>query len=239
MEQNQVGEKVVAEFAELSEAGNSALDLSTRETAVLPQSGCSTALENVNGNAVSVYIYAIGRIEPRFPTLAAEKEYAQAVGRANTKGQTDLQIKHSILSQKQNRYLARQMCWVMTIEGLETYILKPRHSGDLDMLIEAIRSVPNRNDVDIVIGSKGPIAPPEMCNGLMVPIVFFDQIYSFDVDSLIKSIPRPEKKEAKDFEPAATELFERIMQMADNAGASDEHRALNYLAVRYITRSIP
>jgi hypothetical protein len=28
-------------------------------------------------------------------------------------------------------------------------------------------------------------------------------------------------------------LFDRIMQMADNAGATDEHRALNYLAVRY------
>ena len=25
----------------------------------------------------------------------------------------------------------------------------------------------------------------------------------------------------------------RIMQMADNAGATDDHRALNYLAVRY------
>jgi hypothetical protein len=30
-------------------------------------------------------------------------------------------------------------------------------------------------------------------------------------------------------------LFDRIMQMADNAGATDEHRALNYLAVRYPT----
>src|SRR5215472_15911206 len=29
------------------------------------------------------------------------------------------------------------------------------------------------------------------------------------------------------------ELFDRIMQMADNAGATDEHRALNYCAVRY------
>jgi len=28
-------------------------------------------------------------------------------------------------------------------------------------------------------------------------------------------------------------VFGRIMQMADNAGATDEHRALNYLAVRY------
>ncbi|MGH8627538.1 MAG: hypothetical protein ACREYC_20475 [Gammaproteobacteria bacterium] len=72
-----------------------------------------------------------------------------------------------------------------------------------------------------------------MCNGLVVPIVSVDQIYSFDVDSLIQSIPKPEGMAKKDFEPAADELFMRIMQMADNAGAIDEHRALNYLAVRY------
>src|SRR6266568_6140678 len=72
-----------------------------------------------------------------------------------------------------------------------------------------------------------------MCNGLMLPIVAFDQIYSFDRDALIKAIPRPENVTAKEFEPAAGELFDRIMQMADNAGATDEDRALNYLAVRY------
>src|SRR5262249_40591421 len=59
------------------------------------------------------------------------------------------------------------------------------------------------------------------------------QIYSFDRPALIKSIPRPEKTSAKEFEQAAEALFDRIMQMADNAGATDEHRALNYLAVRY------
>jgi cyclic patellamide precursor peptide PatG len=80
---------------------------------------------------------------------------------------------------------------------------------------------------------RGPIAPPERCSGLMIPIVAFDQIYSFDRDSLIKSIPRPAKTTAKDFEPKANELFDRIMLAADNAGATDEHRALNYLAVRY------
>jgi hypothetical protein len=31
----------------------------------------------------------------------------------------------------------------------------------------------------------------------------------------------------------AGELFDRVMQLADNAGATDQHRALNYLAVRY------
>jgi hypothetical protein len=31
----------------------------------------------------------------------------------------------------------------------------------------------------------------------------------------------------------SNEVLERIMLLADNAGSTDEHRALNYLAVRY------
>jgi hypothetical protein len=127
----------------------------------------------------------------------------------------------------------RQLCWVLTIEGLDTYIVHPRDPGDLDLLVEALRPTPRLTDVDVIVGVRGPIAPPGMCNGLMVPMVLFNQIYSFDVDALIKSIPRPEKVTAKDFGAVAEELFHRIMQMADNAGATDEHRASNYLAVRY------
>jgi hypothetical protein len=183
--------------------------------------------------AIPSYVYAIGRIEPRFPLASVEKEFAQATGRAETAGLTDRQAFQNVLSQRQNRYLSRQLCWVMTIEGLETYILTPRDPGDLDLLVEALRPNPTPMDLDVVIGMKGPIAPPELCNGLLVPIVFFDQIYSFDRDALIKAIPPPEKTSPEEFAPAAAELFDRIMQMTDNAGATDEHRALNYLAVRY------
>ena len=154
-------------------------------------------------------------------------------GEPGTAGLTDRQSLHAVLSERQNRYLARQLCWVLTIEGLETYLLRPRDPSDLDLLVEAVRPAPRPTDVDVVIGVRGPIAPPEMCNGLMVPIVAFDQLYSFDVDALIKAIPRPENIEEEQFGPAAEEVFGRIMQMADNAGATDEHRALNYLAVRY------
>jgi PatG Domain len=179
------------------------------------------------------YVYALGRIEPRFPSLALEKEFTQATGRAETTGLTDRQTLYTVLSERHNRYLARQLCYVLTIEGLETYILQPRDSVDFELLIEAVRPAPRPTDVDVVIGVRGPIAPPELCNGLMVPIVGFDQIYSFDIDALMQSIPRPEQIAAEQFAPAAEELFMRIMQMADNAGATDEHRALNYLAMRY------
>jgi hypothetical protein len=138
-----------------------------------------------------------------------------------------------VMSERQNRYLARQLCWVMTIEGLETYILVPRDPADVDLLVEALRATPSPMDLDVVIGVQGPIAPPDMCNGLMVPIVVFDQIYSFDRVALIKAIPKPKTMSAEVFAPAAEELFDRMMQTTDNAGATNEHRALNYLAMRY------
>src|SRR5215467_4139191 len=154
---------------------------------------------NTSGGMTNAYVYAIGRIEPRFPRLAVEKEFAQVTGRTETAGLTDRQVLHTVLGQRQNRYLARQLCWVMTIEGLETYILQPRDPADLDLLIETVRPRPGPADLDAMIGVRGPIAPVEMCNGLMVPVVVFDQIYSFDRDSLIKAIPRPEKTPAKEF----------------------------------------
>jgi len=179
------------------------------------------------------YVFALGSIQPRFPLLSVEKEFAQVVGRAGTVGLTDRQALHAVLSSRQNRYLVRQLCWVLTIEGIETYLLQPRDPTDFDLLVDAIRPTPKASDVDVVIGVRGPLAPPELCNGLVVPVVGFSQIYSFDMPSLIDSIPRPDTIEKDRFKVASEELFSRIMQVADNAGATDEHRALNYLAVRY------
>jgi hypothetical protein len=206
---------------------------------ISPQSGGGTcgcggsAGLSPSGTGIVSYVYAIGRVEARFPNLAAEKEFAQATGRTDTAGKTDQQTFHAVLSKRENRYLIRQLCWVLSIQGLETYLLQPRDPADIDLLVEAIRPAPSPNDIDVVIGLRGPIAPPEMCNGLMIPIVAFDQIYSFDHDALIKAIPKPEKISAAQFGPAAEELFARIMQLTDNAGATDEHRVLNYLAMRY------
>jgi len=226
----------------LTTTSASGIDAPAGADAVVPQAcptcgtipGAGKVMPAANGAAASpAYVYAIGHIEPRFPRISVEKEFAQALGRDKTAGLTDRGALQAALSKPENRYLVRQLCWVMTIEGLETYILVPRDPVDLSLLVEALRPTPQPWDLDCVIGVQGPIAPPEMCNGLMVPIVVFDQVYSFDRDSLIKAIPKPEKTTAKEFAPAAEELFDRIMQMADNAGATDANRALNYLALRY------
>jgi hypothetical protein len=226
MEANHLSETM--DQAALIEAAN----LTNTPTVPAKQTTCGGGASHDSSAPIS-YVYALGKIEPRFPRLSLEKEFAQATGRAETIGLTDRETLHKVLSQPQNRYLVLQLCWVLTVEGMETYILHPRDSAAYDLLVEALRPIPRPTDVDVVIGMRGPIAPPDHCNGLMVPLVVFNQLYSFDVDSLLKSIPRPKQIPKEDFSKAAEELFVRLVQLTDNAGATHEHRALNYLAVRY------
>jgi hypothetical protein len=238
MEQSEGVEQSTNQLVEENTGAGPASSLSTDNRSkplIFPQSrnGECSCGGGMASTAPPAYVYTLGRVGWRFPNQSVEKEFAQATGRAETAGLTDRQAIYTVLSQRQNRYLVRQLCWILSIEGLDTYILVPRDPADLDLLVESVRPAPSPMDVDVVIGMRGGIAPPELCNGLMVPIVAFDQIYSFDRNALIQSISRPETISAEQFTPAAEELFDRLMQMADNAGATDEHRALNYCAVRY------
>jgi hypothetical protein len=200
--------------------------------------GC--ACNNKSNNMIpKQYVYAIGKVIHRFPNKSVEMELIQAIGRipeGETKTLTNPEVAHKILTDPNNRYIARQICYILTIEGLETYILVPNDPLDFDRLVQALRPAPAVGaDIDVIIGRRGPMAPPEMCNGLVVPIVIVDQIYSFDRDTLMNAIPKRKEKGASEdqFRKTADAVFNHLIQIADNAGAIDEHRALNYLAVRY------
>lgn len=184
-------------------------------------------------SASNTPVYAIGKVEWQFPNDSAEKELAQAIEREKSTGMTDREAMYALLSQRRNRYLVRQLCWILTIKGLATYILMPRNSADYSLLVETVRLDPSPVGLDVVVGLRGPLAPPDLCNGLAIPVVVFDQTHSFDRDSLIRSTPRPEAMSAEEYTSAAEELFDRIVQLAGNAGATDEYRALNYCVVRY------
>jgi hypothetical protein len=71
-----------------------------------------------------------------------------------------------------------------------------------------------------------------MCNGLLLPVVMFDQLYSFDRDTHFQGLPHPKGVKGDEFTATAAEVLERILAVTDNAGATDAHRAMNYLAVR-------
>lgn len=184
-----------------------------------------------NKSAPQSFVYAIGKISPKFPTRAIEREFAQVVGRSATSGLADMQLMHEILAKRENRYLARSMCWVLAVEGIETYIVTTRDASDMDLLIASLPKRGGNDDVDVVIGRLGPLANPQQCNGLILPLVLLSQSYSFDVETLLEAVC--ENKADDRLRSASQDLFTRIRQISDNAGSTDEHRALNYLTVRY------
>lgn len=215
---------------------NSAEFIQAQETAQAPQTAekdCPTCGNSGNSFGRDAYVYALGKIQPRFSSLSLEKEFLQVAADPEFSGLTGNQLMAKILTKPTHRYLARHLCWVFTIQGIDTYILKPRDVRDYDLFAESVREDPRPTDIDIIIGGKVSMATPDVCNGLMVPIVFVDQTYSFDIDGLIQSLPQPKDSEDGQFLSSSEELFWKIMQMTDNAGSLDEHKALNYLAVRY------
>ncbi|UEC41376.1 MAG: PatG_D domain-containing protein [Methanothrix sp.] len=178
------------------------------------------------------YVYVLGQIEARFPNRSIEKGYVQILERSKSANFEHQQAFYSVLSQPENRYLARKLSWILTKEGVPIYILLPTGPEDLDILLDAIRPSACSLDRQVVVGRKGPVAPPEMC-GQEVPMVLVDHLYSLEYNNFMKSI-HPELVADEKFKAAALELFRRMMQIADNTGSTEKHRALNYLAVRYL-----
>ena len=187
-------------------------------------------------DAQPALVYALGRVDVRVPSLAIENELAQVVADASYDGLTERSALQRALSIEQNRYLARSMGSVLTIEGLDMYVLAPRESRELDLLVEAVREQPSDQDLDVVIGIRTTLAPTQMCGGLTLPIVLVDQLYSFDRGGLVDALPQPKaasRKATERFRSTASGLLDDLAQLAANGGTADEHRALNYLVVRY------
>ena len=121
-----------SEVAELS-AGSLENEVRPSQGTVDPRPTAQPAPCPTCGNGAGAmpasYVYALGQIETRFPRPSVEKEVAQVTGRAETAGQTDRQAFHQMLSQRENRYLARQMCWVLTVQGTRNLHSSAARSG--------------------------------------------------------------------------------------------------------------
>src|SRR5689334_772125 len=167
MEQSQaaVQEQPVGTAAGRSEATEIVPPAVAPASAVTPQACASCGSSPaVNGGmpAVPPCIYVIGHIEPRFPLLSIEKEARQVIARgAGGKELTDRELMARLLREPANKYLVRRLCWVLSVQGVETYILMPR-DGDYQPLIDAYRAEPSPGDLELVIGIRGPIANPDI-----------------------------------------------------------------------------
>lgn len=80
------------------------------------QAGRSAATNFRPMTAGSGLIYALGQIEAHFLNEPIEKELTLVSGGADTAGLSDREMTQAVLSSPEYAYLARQLCWVLTIK---------------------------------------------------------------------------------------------------------------------------
>lgn len=192
----------------------------------------------------SGYVYGVGRLVPQFASLGVEKEFIQLTERAATDAQVDMELLRQILDDPENRYLGRHLCWVFSAQGVDTLIVLPRDDIDVAKFAESITPGPEEDLVHALVG-RAPGAMDLPCTGLGLPSVVADQLLSFTVNEFAERLLSFDTQ-SSDNEPAGgrelssdqrriviREIFLRLTRRASNRGLTDEHRALNYMALRY------
>ncbi|MEI9936862.1 MAG: hypothetical protein WDO69_06540 [Pseudomonadota bacterium] len=195
---------------------------------------CSCNTHKQSTAVAPQYVYAIGKISWRFPNDGVEREFVQIRSRVDTNGKADSEVAHAIFSDRQYRYLVRELCWILSVEGMPAYVLLPRDAADFDLLVEATRPNPARADFDVAIGRRGALSAPETSRGFELPTLLLTQVYSFAQEALIKSLSARLDDHARvQYDNVARGVFEQVASLSDNIGGTDEDRALNYLSVRF------
>ena len=227
--------------------------------------GAPGACTGNGGAAPSNFVYVLGTVDVCFPDQSISEEM-QAVARtisAHKHAHDPNKHKQDCMSQgpaeevrswchrvfsdpvhgREARYVARQLGWVLRVEGQPAYYLTLRDWHDLDDLISCLGE-PKGDDLCLFVGTSS-LVPVESCPGVVAPILGVDYLCAFKHANLIHWCDAPAQtgtpaatktgatSAKKPKPPSAKDLFAKFVQSADNFGDTDELRALNYLAVRY------
>ncbi len=177
------------------------------------------------------FVYVAGRIRPHFPSLAIEREFSHALGDQWPHGGPDAATLYKILSKPENKDIARQICWIFDLDGVDSFAVAPSDPADILELLASLKArADNKHDYDIVIGSY--TGDQVSCGNVQLPLVSFDQLATIDTGDLINSLPVPTGIPEDKFRKHARALFELLLDRAARSGATDERRAITFLTFR-------
>jgi hypothetical protein len=209
----------------------------------------------------SEFVYVLGSVDIRFPDQSISEELqivAQKHGiklddtekkdRGRKKDKSEREKKDEelrafyfrVLKEPDARYVARQVCWILKVEGQIAYHLVLRDLHDLPDLISCLGH-PLDADLDLFVGTS-PLVEMEKCPGVRKRILTVEYLSSFEKDDLLKWFgasseksrkPRSRTRTTSGSDHDRNELYDMLVQTADNYGNLDEQRALNFLAIRY------
>jgi hypothetical protein len=176
---------------------------------------------------------ALGRIKWLPRDRSAEMELSKYLERFSGAAEANAQMLNEILRQPVSRYLVRQLSWILTIHSQEAYLLIPRDPTDLLLLVNAIRTDPHSEELDLVVGTRGPVAPSEMFSGVPLPRLIYETIVPVNIQEYIRNIPTLEiSDEDRDkFQSMSSDVLSKLIACR-NDGSSDACRSFVHLALR-------
>jgi hypothetical protein len=148
-------------------------------------------------------------------------------------GEANTQTLNQLLRRPASRYLVRQLCWILTIDNQEAYVLVPSDPADLLLLVNAVRADSDTEELDLVIGARGAIAPSEMCSGVPLPLLIYQTIISINIQEHIRNILTPEiSEEDRDkFQTMSVDVLNKLIAGRGD-GSNDACRSFVHLALR-------
>ena len=94
-------------------------------------------------NGVTSYVYTIGELTAKLPSDSIKAEFEAARNAIDARG-PDNALMYEVLSQGQNLYLARAVCWILQVDSVDTYIVKPRSYVEMYELVSGYRAAQSR-----------------------------------------------------------------------------------------------
>jgi hypothetical protein len=197
---------------------------------------CAACAQAAQQQPAEQFVFAIGKLDVRLPTVGIEREFRRLVKREEAKSASRGERTRVVF--EANHHLASRACYVLSIGGTPAYSLVPTIQSSRESLVQALTHVDSPAHWLLAVGKLGPTCRPGDCGGLLVPLVFCDQVFCFSVEEWIadlqKALSHSLKGEAKErLAVSARDLFNQSITSLQNIGVSEAHRALNFLLLRH------
>jgi hypothetical protein len=172
------------------------------------------------------YIYALGRIQAQFPSSSVQNLYDEVVFQ---KFGPDAKSKSlfEVLSMPEHLFLAKKMCWVLTIDAVDCYVLHAQTPSLLSAFIKALQPKSNQQ-FEYLVAHLGAYAADDQCAGRTIKIAYVHQIQSFTIDEYCQILSQQTGIELSKIKP----LFNSMLKFCRNGGNLPTQRALNYVSLK-------
>jgi PatG C-terminal len=192
-------------------------------------------------------VYTVGRLTAQFSTIGVQREFALLAEGAYQGGEVEVGLLREVLAHRDNAYLGRHLCWILTTQGIESISVVPRDDTEVARFLEVIAPHEEEELVHIVVGKTTTLAADSPCAMPGLPTVEAELVLAFTPAEFAQGLLESKTSEGHDSSEASTEtdqakirfalvvreVFFRLTRGMSNRGFTDDHRARNYVATRY------